>query len=133
MSPPSPRLRQPRDLGFTRVRNRVLMGSMHTGLEDHAPGFVTLAVFYAERAREGLQLIVTGGFGVNAHALGMPENAEFSTLCTPEQAERHRIITQSVHAEGCHILMQLLHVGRYDYGSGGVSPSSVISKLSNRS
>ena len=128
-----PSLFQPIRVGHLALKNRILMGSMHTGLEDQAQGFEKLAVFYAERAREGLQLIVTGGFGVNAHALGMPENAEFSTLCTPEQAERHRVITQSVHAEGCHILMQLLHVGRYDYGSGGVSPSSVISKLSNRS
>ena len=109
------------------------MGSMHTGLEDQPQGFEKLAVFYAERAREGLQLIVTGGFGVNPHALGMPEHAEFSTLCTPEQAERHRVITQAVHAEQSHILMQLLHVGRYDHGSGGVSPSSVLSKLSSRS
>ncbi|QXZ11376.1 FAD-dependent oxidoreductase [Comamonas sp. Y33R10-2] len=128
-----PSLFQPIRVGHLRLKNRILMGSMHTGLEDQAQGLEKLAVFYAERAREGLQLIVTGGFGVNPHALGMPENAEFSTLCTPEQAQRHHVITQAVHAQGCHILMQLLHVGRYDHGSGGVSPSSVISKLSNRS
>ena len=128
-----PSLFQPIRVGHLRLKSRILMGSMHTGLEDQPQGFEKLAVFYAERAREGLQLIVTGGFGVNPHALGMPEHAEFSTLCTPEQAERHRVITQAVHAEQSHILMQLLHVGRYDHGSGGVSPSSVLSKLSSRS
>ena len=128
-----PHLFQPITIGHLTLKNRILMGSMHTGLEDQVQGFEKLAVFYAERAREGLQLIVTGGFGVNEYALGMPEHAEFSTLCTPEQAQRHRLITDAVHAEGSHVLMQLLHVGRYDHGSGGVSPSSVESKLSNRS
>ncbi|RGE44938.1 FAD-binding protein [Comamonas testosteroni] len=128
-----PHLFQPITIGHLTLKNRILMGSMHTGLEDQVQGFEKLAVFYAERAREGLQLIVTGGFGVNEYALGMPEHAEFSTLCTPEQAARHRLITEAVHAEGSHILMQVLHVGRYDHGSGGVSPSSVESKLSNRS
>ena len=78
-----PSLFQPIRVGHLALKNRILMGSMHTGLEDQPQGFEKLAVFYAERAREGLQLIVTGGFGVNTHALGMPENAEFSTLCTP--------------------------------------------------
>ena len=128
-----PHLFQPITIGHLTLKNRILMGSMHTGLEDQDQGFEKLAVFYAERAREGLQLIVTGGFGVNETALGMPEHAQFSTLCTPEQAAQHRIITHAVHKEGSHILMQLLHVGRYDHGSGGVSPSSVESKLSNRS
>ena len=128
-----PHLFQPITVGHLTLKNRILMGSMHTGLEDQEQGFEKLAVFYAERAREGLQLIVTGGFGVNESALGMPEHAEFSTLCTPEQAANHRIITDAVHAQGSHILMQLLHVGRYDHGSGGVSASSVESKLSNRS
>ena len=128
-----PHLFQPITIGHLTLKNRILMGSMHTGLEDQVQGFEKLAVFYAERAREGLQLIVTGGFGVNEYALGMPEHAEFSTLCTPEQSARHRLITEAVHAEGSHILMQVLHVGRYDHGSGGVSPSSVESRLSNRS
>lgn len=128
-----PSLFQPIRIGHLTLKNRILMGSMHTGLEDQAQGFEKMAAFYVERAREGLQLIVTGGFGVNPHALGMPEHAEYSTLCTPEQAARHRLITSAVHAEGCYILMQVLHVGRYDHGSGGVSPSSVLSKLSSRS
>ena len=128
-----PHLFQPITIGHLTLKNRILMGSMHTGLEDQTQGFEKLALFYTERAREGLQLIVTGGFGVNEWALGMPEHAEFSTLCTPEQAARHRLITDAVHAEGSHILMQVLHVGRYDHGSGGVSPSSVLSRLSNRS
>ena len=128
-----PHLFQPITVGHLTLKNRILMGSMHTGLEDQEQGFEKLAIFYTERAREGLQLIVTGGFGVNEYALGMPEHAEFSTLCTPEQAANHRVITDAVHAEGSHILMQLLHVGRYDHGSGGVSASSVESKLSNRS
>lgn len=131
--PMYPHLFQPIRIGQLTLKNRILMGSMHTGLEDQPQGFEKLAAFYTERAREGLQLIVTGGFGVNESALGMPEHAQFSTLCTAEQAARHRIITDAVHAEGSHILMQLLHVGRYDHGSGGVSPSSVLSKLSNRS
>ena len=131
-NPMYPHLFQPIDIGHITLKNRILMGSMHTGLEDQEQGFEKLAVFYAERAREGLQLIVTGGFGVNEYALGMPEHAQHSTLCTPEQARRHRLITDAVHAEGSHILMQVLHVGRNDHGNGGVSPSSVLSKLSSR-
>lgn len=120
-------------VGHLTLKNRIIMGSMHTGLEDQDQGFEKLALFYGERARQGLDLIVTGGFGPNAYALGMPEHAQYSTLYLPEQVAQHRLITEAVHQAGGHILLQILHVGRYDHGSGGVSPSSVLSKLSNRS
>ena len=128
-----PHLFQPMQVGHLTLKNRIIMGSMHTGLEDQDQGFEKLALFYGERARQGLDLIVTGGFGPNPYALGMPEHAQHSTLYLPEQVNQHRLITEAVHREGGHILLQILHVGRYDHDSGGVSPSSVLSKLSNRS
>ncbi len=127
---PYPHLLAPLTVGRITLKNRVLMGSMHTGLEDQAGGFEKLAAFYAERARGGVGLIVTGGFGINAQALGLSEHAEHSTLCTPEQAARHRIVTDTVHREGGRIALQMLHVGRYDYASGGVSASALPSPLS---
>jgi len=125
-----PHLLSPLRVGPLTLRNRVIMGSMHTGLEELPGGYSRLAAFYAERARGGVGLIVTGGVGVTADALGMPAHAEHSTLLRPAQAERHRELTEAVHREGAHILMQLLHVGRYDYATGGVSASALASPLS---
>lgn len=125
-----PHLFSPLRLGSLTLKNRVLMGSMHTGLEDLPGGFERLAAFYAERARGGVSLIVTGGFGINAQALGLAEQAAHSTLCTEAQALQHSVLTQAVHQEGGHIALQMLHVGRYDYATGGVSASAIPSPLS---
>ncbi len=125
-----PNLMAPLQLGSLRLKNRVLMGSMHTGLEDLPGGFERLAAFYAERARGGVALIVTGGFGINPSALGLTERAEFSTLHTQAQALQHQVITAAVHHAGGLIALQMLHVGRYDYASGGVSASALRSPLS---
>ena len=125
-----PHLFSPLRLGSLTLKNRVLMGSMHTGLEDLPGGFERLAAFYAERARGGVSLIVTGGFGINAQALGLAEQAAHSTLCTEAQALQHKVLTQAVHQEGGHIALQMLHVGRYDYATGGVSASAIPSPLS---
>ena len=118
--PDYPHLLSPLTLGKLTLKNRVLMGSMHTGLAELPGGFERLAAFYAERARGGVRLIVTGGFGPNAEALGLPDHADHSSLCTEAQAERHRVLTDAVHREGGRIALQILHVGRYDHASGGV-------------
>lgn len=120
----------PLQVGAITLKNRVLMGSMHTGLEDMPGGFERLAAFYAERARGGVALIVTGGFGINDRALGVSEHAEHSTLRTPAQAEKHQCVTTAVHREGGLIALQMLHIGRYDYATGGVSASALPSPLS---
>lgn len=125
-----PHLLSPITVGHVTLKNRVIMGSMHTGLEDREGGLEALAAFYAERAQGGVALIVTGGFGINATALGMAQHAQLSTLCTPEQAQRHRVVTEAVHAAGGRIALQMLHVGRYDYATGGVSASALPSPLS---
>ena len=127
---PYPYLFAPLTLGSLTLKNRVLMGSMHTGLEDLAEGFERLAAFYAERAKGGVSLIVTGGFGINAQALGLAEHATHSTLCSEDQAIKHRVLTQAVHQAGGCIALQMLHVGRYDYATGGVSASAIASPLS---
>ena len=92
-----PNLFQPLDLGFTQLKNRVLMGSMHTGLEEEPDGFKRMAAFYAERARGGVGLIVTGGIGPNARASTVPHCA---LLRTEQDIANHRRITNAVHAEG---------------------------------
>lgn len=125
-----PHLFSPLRLGSLTLKNRVLMGSMHTGLEDLPGGFERLAAFYAARARGGVSLIVTGGFGINAQALGLAEQAAHSTLCSEAKALQHKVLTQAVHQEGGHIALQMLHVGRYDYATGGVSASAIPSPLS---
>lgn len=127
---PYPHLFAPLRLGSVTLKNRILMGSMHTGLEDVAGGFERLAAFYAERARGGVSLMVTGGFGINAQALGLAEHAAHSTLCSEDQVPNHQVLTQAVHQAGGHIALQMLHVGRYDYATGGVSASAIPSPLS---
>ena len=124
--PAYPHLFQPLDLGFVRLPNRILMGSMHTGLEARADGMERLAAFYAERARGGAALIVTGGFSPNdAGELG-PHRAQLST---PADRDRHRLIPQAVHAAGGRIVLQLLHSGRYGYHPGIVAPSAIKSTI----
>ncbi|HYD55348.1 MAG TPA: NADPH-dependent 2,4-dienoyl-CoA reductase [Burkholderiales bacterium] len=121
-----PLLFKPLDLGFVTLPNRILMGSMHTGLEGRPDGIPRLAEFYAERARGGAALIVTGGFSPNdAGNLG-PHRAQFSTM---EDAEKHRPIPQAVHAAGGRIVLQLLHSGRYGYHERIVAPSALKSAI----
>ncbi|WP_371245407.1 FAD-dependent oxidoreductase [Pantoea sp. KPR_PJ] len=117
-----PALFAPLDLGFTQLRNRFLMGSMHTGLEEHPDGAERLAAFYGERAREGVALIVTGGVAPNAQGVAMAQGA---MLTSPDQCHWHRQITQAVHAEGGKIALQILHTGRYSYQKDLVAPSAI--------
>ena len=122
MSHTYPHLLAPLDLGFTQLKNRVLMGSMHTNLEEHAGGFTRLAAFYAERARGGVGLIVTGGIGPNEEGGVFMGSAKMTTA---EEAQQHREITEAVHAEGGKICMQILHAGRYAYNQNLVAPSAI--------
>lgn len=119
---PYPHLFQPLDLGFTQLKNRVVMGSMHLGLEEAKNGFERMAAFYAERAAGGVALIVTGGIGPNAEG-GVGTGAAIMT--TPEEAAEHHIVTDAVHAAGGKIAMQILHTGRYAYNLNAVAPSAL--------
>ncbi|MGD8172315.1 FAD-dependent oxidoreductase [Vibrio sp. TRT 21S02] len=105
-----PNLLKPLDLGFTQLRNRVLMGSMHTGLEEDKEGLGKLAAFYEERVKGGVGLIVTGGFSPNLRGRLHPFSAEFSK---PKHAQAHKVVTEAVHKHGGKIALQLLHAGRY--------------------
>lgn len=105
-----PHLLEPLDLGFTQLRNRVLMGSMHTGLEEHKEGLHKLAAFYEERVKGGVGLIVTGGFSPNLRGRLHPMSAEFSK---PKHAQAHKVVTEAVHRHGGKIALQILHAGRY--------------------
>jgi 2,4-dienoyl-CoA reductase (NADPH2) len=127
MANPYPNLLAPLDLGFTTLKNRVLMGSMHTGLEDGRKHFPAMAAFYAERARGGVGLIVTGGFAPNIEGWAKPFAG---TLATPAAARRHREVTEAVHAEGGKIALQILHTGRYAYQPFAVAPSRIQSPIS---
>ncbi|AHL76020.1 2,4-dienoyl-CoA reductase [Stutzerimonas stutzeri] len=117
-----PHLLAPLDLGFTTLRNRTLMGSMHTGLEEMPNGFERMAAFFAERARGGVGLIVTGGVGPNEEGSVRAGAAKLSTV---EEAEEHKIVTQAVHEAGGKICMQILHAGRYAYSPQLVAPSAI--------
>ncbi|WP_407578897.1 oxidoreductase [Citrobacter koseri] len=117
-----PSLFAPLDLGFTRLKNRVLMGSMHTGLEEYPDGAELLAAFYAERARHGVALIVTGGIAPALSGVGMEGGA---TLNDASQLPHHRVITDAVHEEGGKIALQILHTGRYSYQPHLVAPSAI--------
>ena len=117
---PYPHVFAPLDLGFTTLRNRVLMGSMHTGLEDHRRDFPKLARYFAERAEGGVGLIVTGGFAPNLVGWLKPFAGKLSW---PWEGYKHRQVTAAVHAHGAQICMQLLHAGRYAYHPLSVSAS----------
>jgi 2,4-dienoyl-CoA reductase (NADPH2) len=121
-SPHYPHLFAPLDLGFTRLRNRVLMGSMHTGLEDRARDFPRLAAYFAERAAGGVGLIVTGGFSPNLVGWLKPFGGKLSW---PWEARPHKFVTRAVHEHGAKICAQLLHAGRYGYHPLTVAPSKV--------
>jgi len=122
-----PHLLAPLNLGFTQLKNRVLMGSMHTGLEETANGFEKMATYFAERARGGVGLIVTGGIAPNRAGWVGPFSAR---LATDAAARKHRIVTDAVHAEGGKICMQILHAGRYGYHPLAVAPSGIKSPIS---
>jgi 2,4-dienoyl-CoA reductase (NADPH2) len=122
-----PHLLQPLDLGFTTLRNRVLMGSMHLGLEEAEGGFERMAAFYAERARGGVGLIVTGGIAPNDQG-----RVSFGAarMTTDEEAEHHQVVTAAVHEAGGKIAMQILHTGRYAYHPDLVGPSPLRAPIS---
>ncbi|WP_067865727.1 NADPH-dependent 2,4-dienoyl-CoA reductase [Neptuniibacter marinus] len=117
-----PHLFQPLDLGFTTLKNRILMGSMHLGLEEAPNGFQRMAAFYAERARGGVALIVTGGIGPNKEGAVHGHAAQ---MANAEDVGNHKIVTEAVHDEGGKICMQILHTGRYAYNPQPVAPSAL--------
>lgn len=121
-----PNLLTPLDLGFTTLKNRVLMGSMHTGLEEQPNGFEKMGAFFAERARGGVGLIVTGGIGPSHHASVFPHAA---LMANAEDVSNHRRVTDAVHAEGGKICMQILHTGRYAFSDKSVAPSAIKSPI----
>ncbi|MFD8604787.1 2,4-dienoyl-CoA reductase [Streptomyces sp. TSRI0445] len=124
---PYPTLLSPLDLGFTTLPNRVLMGSMHIGLEEAERGFERMAAFYAERARGGVGLMVTGGIAPSERACSFPGGAK---MTTEAEAEQHREITTAVHAAGGRIAMQILHFGRYAHHPDLVAPSAIQAPIS---
>ncbi|MGW0635869.1 FAD-dependent oxidoreductase [Nocardia salmonicida] len=121
-----PHLFEPLDLGHTTLRNRVVMGSMHTGLEDRAWDTNKLATYFAERARGGVGLIITGGYAPNRTGWLLPLGGK---LTNKTEAYRHRTITRAVHAEGGKIAIQILHAGRYSYMPTSVSASAIKSAI----
>lgn len=122
-----PTLLAPLDLGFTTLKNRVIMGSMHTGLEDRFYNYGKLAAFYRERARGGVGLIVTGGISPNRQGWLLPFGGTLNSLF---DVPNHRRVTRAVHEEGGKILMQILHAGRYGYQPFVVSASNIKSPIS---
>ncbi len=113
---------QPLDLGFTTIKNRVLMGSMHTGLEEAPNGHERMAAFFGERAKGGVGLIVTGGFGPNDRAA---THEKTKLIKTEQDILDHRQITDAVHQYGAKICMQILHTGRYAYNANPIAPSAI--------
>ena len=120
--PNYPNLFQPLDLGFTTLKNRILMGSMHLGLEERPNGFERMAEFYAERARGGVAMIVTGGIAPNEEGVVHQGSA---MMTSNEDVVKHRVVTDAVHEAGSKICMQILHTGRYAYSPQLVSPSAI--------
>ena len=121
-NPHYPHLFAPLDLGFTKIRNRVLMGSMHTGLEDRARDFPKLAAYFAERAQGGVGLMVTGGFSPNLVGWLKPFGGKLSW---PWEVRPHKFVTAAAHDNGSKICLQLLHAGRYAYHPFSVAPSKL--------
>jgi 2,4-dienoyl-CoA reductase (NADPH2) len=127
MHPTYPHLFQPLDLGFTTLKNRAIMGSMHTGLEEHKDDLKALAAYFAERARGGIGLMVTGGIAPNRQGWLAPFGAKLSAR---SEVARHRNVTSAVHAEDSKICMQILHAGRYGMHPMLVAPSPVRAHIS---
>ncbi|MFY0650505.1 MAG: NADPH-dependent 2,4-dienoyl-CoA reductase [Cyclobacteriaceae bacterium] len=122
-----PKLFEPLDLGFTTLKNRVLMGSMHTGLEEVKNGYSRMAAYFGERAKGGVGLIVTGGIAPNMAGWVAPFS---SKLTNKRSAKKHRLITEEVHKHDAKICMQILHSGRYGYHPFNVAPSAIKSPIS---
>ena len=122
MSKPYPHLFEPLDLGFTTIKNRILMGSMHTGLEEAKNGYNKMAAYFAERAKGGVGLIITGGVAPNIAGWVSPLSAK---LTSKREARKHKVITEAVHKEGGKICLQILHSGRYGYHPFNVAPSRI--------
>ena len=123
---PYPHLLAPLDLGFVTLKNRVLMGSMHTGLEDRARDYPRLAAYFEERARGGVGLIVTGGIAPSVAGGPKPFAGKHTNR---REAARHRLVTEAVHAAGGRVCMQILHTGRYAYHPLSVAPSRLKSPI----
>lgn len=121
-----PHLFSPLDLGFTVLKNRILMGSMHTGLEENPNDAPKLAQFYAQRAAAGVALIVTGGISPNKQGVLLPHAA---TLMSENQLTTHQLVTDAVHQQGGKIALQILHTGRYSYQPNLVAPSAIQSPI----
>ena len=121
-----PHMLAPLDLGFTTLKNRVLMGSMHTGLEEVADGHERMAAYFGERAKGGVGLIVTGGIGPNSEGGTHPNTKK---LVTDEDIAGHKQITDAVHKHDGKICMQILHTGRYAYSPDQVAPSAIKSPI----
>ena len=117
-----PHIFEPLDLGFTTLKNRILMGSMHTGLEEEKNGFERIAKYYGERAKGGVGLIVTGGIAPNIQGWTGPFSARMSSK---KHVREHKIITDEVHKYDGKICMQILHSGRYGYHPFNVAPSKI--------
>ena len=117
-----PRLLEPLDLGFTILKNRVVMGSMHTGLEEFPDGLQRMAAFYAERAKGGVALMITGGIAPNAAGCVADHGAK---LTCADEIGPHQTVTRAVHAAGAKICMQILHTGRYAFHKQLVAPSPI--------
>ncbi|MEO0641106.1 MAG: NADPH-dependent 2,4-dienoyl-CoA reductase, partial [Bacteroidota bacterium] len=126
MSNRYPHLFTPLDLGFTTLKNRVIMGSMHTGLEETKGGFERLAAYFAERARGQVGLIVTGGVAPNIPGRLQPIAGK---LTNAKEMRQHQMITQAVHQEDGKICLQILHAGRYGYHPFSVAPSRIKSPI----
>jgi 2,4-dienoyl-CoA reductase (NADPH2) len=127
MNQPFPHLLAPLDLGFTQLKNRVLMGSMHTGLEDRAKNYPRLAAYFAARAAGGAGLMVTGGMAPTLRGWLAPFS---SSMVSKRQISRHQLVTDAVHDSGGKICMQILHAGRYGYHPLVVSASAIQSPIS---
>ncbi|SOE21907.1 2,4-dienoyl-CoA reductase (NADPH2) [Spirosomataceae bacterium TFI 002] len=125
--PKYPHLFEPLDLGFTSLKNRAIMGSMHTGLEEQKNGYERMAAFFGERAKGGVGLIVTGGIAPNRAGWTAPFS---NKLTSRREAQKHKIVTQTVHENGGKICLQILHAGRYGYHPLAVAPSAIKSPIS---
>ena len=126
-STPYPHLFTPLDLGFTTLKNRAIMGSMHVGLEEERGGFDKLAAYFAERAEGGCALMVTGGVAPNTRGWLKPFGMK---LTSKRQVKHHRLVTHAVHQADGKICLQILHAGRYGYHPFNVAPSAIKAPIS---
>ena len=122
-----PKLFEPLNLGFTTLKNRVLMGSMHTGLEETKDAYEKMAAYFGERAKGGVGLIVTGGIAPNRAGMVGPFSSKLTNIKT---ADKHKVVTKAVHDNGSKICLQILHTGRYAYHPFAVAPSAIKSPIS---